>query len=137
MLKMYQQLFIGILFALLSDMAVSVSGSEFSGSKPSIIVVLMDDLGFSDLGCYGGEIDTQVLDKLAEAGFRFTRFTNSAKCTTSRYCHFNRKTETDTLSKALASLMLRVRLTQEQQLKTTTNEILYHHLIIGLGKLLA
>ena len=85
---MYQQLFIGILFALLSDMAVSVSGSEFSGSKPSIIVVLMDDLGFSDLGCYGGEIDTQVLDKLAEAGFRFTRFTNSAKCTTSRYCHF-------------------------------------------------
>lgn len=56
-------------------------------SQPNIVLVLVDDLGFSDLGCYGGEIDTPVLDELAEAGLRFSRFTNSAKCTTSRQLH--------------------------------------------------
>jgi len=66
-------------------MAVTVSAAEIAGSKPNIVLVLVDDMGFSDLGCYGGEIDTPVLDELAESGLRFSRFTNSAKCTTSRY----------------------------------------------------
>jgi len=85
MLKRYKKSFVGILFALLSGMAVTALGSGLAGSKPNIIVVLLDDMGFSDLGCYGGDIDTPVIDGLAEEGLRFTRFTNSAKCTTSRY----------------------------------------------------
>jgi arylsulfatase len=52
--------------------------------RPNILVVLTDDLGYSDLGCYGSEIDTPVLDKLATNGLRFSRFYNTAKCHSSR-----------------------------------------------------
>lgn len=53
-------------------------------ARPSIIVIVADDLGYSDLGCYGGEIRTPHLDRLAAEGLRFTRFTNNAKCTQTR-----------------------------------------------------
>jgi len=52
--------------------------------KPNIIVIMADDMGFSDLGCYGSEIDTPNLDRLAGDGLRFTHFYNNAKCTPSR-----------------------------------------------------
>lgn len=52
--------------------------------KPNILLVLTDDLGFSDLGCYGSEINTPNLDELAENGLRFTQFYNSARCCPSR-----------------------------------------------------
>ena len=52
--------------------------------KPNILVVLTDDLGFSDIGCYGSEIETPVLDQLAANGLRFTQFYNTAKCHSSR-----------------------------------------------------
>ncbi len=52
--------------------------------KPNILVVLTDDLGFSDVGCYGGEIATPTLDRLAAQGVRFTQFYNTAKCHSSR-----------------------------------------------------
>ncbi len=52
--------------------------------KPNIVVILTDDLGFSDLGCYGSEIATPNLDKLAAEGLRFTQFYNTAKCHSSR-----------------------------------------------------
>lgn len=55
-----------------------------SGGKPNILVVLTDDLGFSDLGCYGSEIDTPNLDRLAANGLRFSQFYNTAKCHSSR-----------------------------------------------------
>jgi arylsulfatase len=45
-----------------------------------VLLILADDLGFSDLGCYGGEIDTPNLDALAKNGLRFTRFYNTARC---------------------------------------------------------
>ena len=47
---------------------------------PNILLILADDLGYSDLGCYGGEIDTPHLDELAEGGLRFTQFYNTARC---------------------------------------------------------
>ncbi len=47
---------------------------------PNILVIMADDLGFSDLGCYGGEIKTPNLDKLASVGLRFTQFYNCARC---------------------------------------------------------
>lgn len=51
---------------------------------PNIVFILADDLGFSDLGCYGGEIDTPVLDQLASDGLRFTRYYNTGRCWPSR-----------------------------------------------------
>ena len=47
---------------------------------PNVLLILVDDLGFSDLGCYGGEIKTPHLDKLASDGLRFTQFNNCARC---------------------------------------------------------
>ena len=47
---------------------------------PNVLLILVDDLGFSDLGCYGGEIKTPHLDKLASGGLRFTQFNNCARC---------------------------------------------------------
>jgi len=52
--------------------------------KPNIVFILADDLGFSDLGCYGGEIATPTLDALAKNGLRFTQFYNSTRCWPSR-----------------------------------------------------
>jgi arylsulfatase len=52
--------------------------------RPNIIVILSDDMGFSDLGCYGGEIATPNLDALAANGLRFTQFYNTARCCPTR-----------------------------------------------------
>src|SRR6187200_607332 len=52
--------------------------------RPNIIVFLVDDMGFSDIGCYGSEIPTPNLDALAAGGVRFTQFYNTARCSTTR-----------------------------------------------------
>ena len=54
------------------------------GRRPNIIVILSDDVGFSDIGCYGGEIATPNLDALAQGGVRFTQFYNTARCCPTR-----------------------------------------------------
>lgn len=51
-----------------------------AAERPNVLIILADDLGFSDLGCYGGEIQTPNLDGLAENGLRFTQFYNTARC---------------------------------------------------------
>ncbi len=51
---------------------------------PNVVVIMVDDLGFSDIGCYGSEIETPCLDALADAGMRFSQFYNTAKCHSSR-----------------------------------------------------
>ncbi|PAY18167.1 arylsulfatase [Rhodopirellula sp. SM50] len=51
---------------------------------PNILYILADDLGYSDLGCYGGEINTPVLDALAAGGVRLTQFYNTGRCCPSR-----------------------------------------------------
>ncbi|TVT25004.1 arylsulfatase [Amycolatopsis acidiphila] len=53
-------------------------------SKPDIVLVLADDMGFSDIGCYGGEVSTPNLDRLAAYGARLTQFYNTARCSPSR-----------------------------------------------------
>jgi arylsulfatase A-like enzyme len=53
-------------------------------SRPNVLLVLADDMGFSDIGCYGGEIPTPNLDSLAKGGLRFTQFYNTARCSTTR-----------------------------------------------------
>lgn len=52
--------------------------------KPNIVLILADDLGFADLGCYGSEIPTPNLDSLAKGGLRFTQFYNGARCCPTR-----------------------------------------------------
>lgn len=51
-----------------------------AADRPNILLILADDLGFSDLGCYGSEIDTPNLDRLARNGLQFTQFYNTARC---------------------------------------------------------
>jgi arylsulfatase len=57
-----------------------VEAAENQPAKPNILLILADDLGWSDLGCYGGEIQTPNLDSLAKGGLRFTQFYNTARC---------------------------------------------------------
>jgi len=52
--------------------------------RPNVVLILNDDMGFSDIGCYGGEIETPNLDRLAANGLRFSQFYNTARCSPSR-----------------------------------------------------
>ena len=70
------------LFSLLALFSSSLT--SFSEDRPHIIVILSDDMGFSDIGCYGGEIKTPNLDQLAENGLRFSQFYNTARCCPTR-----------------------------------------------------
>ena len=65
---------------LLTALACSAHASD----RPNIIVILVDEMGYSDLGAYGGEVDTPSIDALAEGGLRFTQNYNSARCCPSR-----------------------------------------------------
>ncbi|WP_262493936.1 arylsulfatase [Mariniphaga anaerophila] len=58
--------------------------AQNSESRPNIILIMSDDMGFSDIGCYGGEIQTPNLDNLAQNGIRFTQFYNGARCCPTR-----------------------------------------------------
>jgi arylsulfatase A-like enzyme len=62
----------------------AAAGRTAAPSKPNIIVMMADDMGFSDLGCYGSEIRTPNIDSLATGGVRFTHFHNTARCCPSR-----------------------------------------------------
>ncbi len=53
-------------------------------TRPNIILIMVDDMGYSDIGCYGGEVKTPNLDRLAAGGMRFRQFYNTAKCHTTR-----------------------------------------------------
>jgi len=70
-----------LLFIILSVLA---SSNGFSKSNPNILLMMVDDLGFADFGCYGSEIATPRIDALADQGLRFTQFYNTAKCFSSR-----------------------------------------------------
>ncbi len=52
--------------------------------RPNIAIIMADDMGFSDIGCYGGEIETPNLDRMADQGIRFTQFYNNARCCPTR-----------------------------------------------------
>ena len=64
--------------------------------RPNIILILVDDMGYSDLGCFGSEIDTPNLDKLASQGIKFTHFTNNSKCETTRTSLMSGRYHTET-----------------------------------------
>src|SRR5438874_274960 len=69
---------------LLATAALLAAAAPAVAAKPNVVVILSDDMGFSDLGCYGGEINTPNLDALAANGLRFTQFYNTARCCPTR-----------------------------------------------------
>ncbi|MDF9798978.1 arylsulfatase A-like enzyme [Catalinimonas alkaloidigena] len=75
-------------FSILTWSGCSSPPEEASASeanqRPNIILIMADDMGYSDLGCYGSEINTPNLDRLAAEGMRMTQFYNTAKCTETR-----------------------------------------------------
>ena len=73
-----------LLLPLTGLLTNSLAAVDSTVKKTNIIIILADDLGYSDLGCYGSEIATPNLDRLASNGLRFTRFFNSGKCEPTR-----------------------------------------------------
>lgn len=72
-------------FALLLSLAFGLRTIAASAApRPNIILIMADDMGWSDIGCYGGDVQTPNLDRMAKEGLRFTQFYNNAKCTTTR-----------------------------------------------------
>ena len=72
-----------VLMSLVAELATSQS-KKINSKKPNVIVILTDDMGYSDIGCFGSEIKTPNIDKLADNGLRFTHFYNTARCSPSR-----------------------------------------------------
>ena len=63
----------------------AIAAKHVSGlGRPNIIVMMVDDMGFSDIGCYGGEIQTPHIDALARGGLQFTQFYNTGRCCPTR-----------------------------------------------------
>jgi len=64
--------------------AVAEEAGQPPANQPNIVIIMADDMGFSDIGCYGGEIKTPNLDRLAGGGLRFTHFYNTGRCCPTR-----------------------------------------------------
>ena len=73
-IKLYLPLLLGSLLSPLQTL----------GNQPNIVLIMVDDMGWSDIGCYGSEINTPNIDRIASEGLLFTQFYNNAKCTTTR-----------------------------------------------------
>lgn len=75
---------IGAMARPASSALIPETNHNLSGSRPNIIFILADDMGFSDVGCYGSEIETPNIDALARVGLQFSDFHNSPRCCPSR-----------------------------------------------------
>ena len=74
-----------LIFTLATPLFLSATRANAAeATRPNILVIMSDDMGYSDLGCYGGEIRTPNLDGLAAKGVRFTQFYNTARCCPTR-----------------------------------------------------
>ncbi len=104
---MYKQL--SLLAAVLA-FAISAVSKPIA-APPNILIVLVDDMGFSDIGCYGGEIKTPNLDSLAANGIRYTAMRNTAKCYPTRTSlmtgHYFQRTDRDFSNTATIGEVLR------------------------------
>ncbi|MEQ9409531.1 MAG: arylsulfatase [Fuerstiella sp.] len=69
---------------LILVLSPTLNAADVPAARPNIVLIMADDLGFSDPGCYGGEIETPNLDRLASQGLRFSQFYNCGVCRTSR-----------------------------------------------------
>lgn len=73
-----------LLLSTLTTLAAGALSGASSAKRPNIILIMGDDMGYSDLGCYGSEIQTPALDKLAANGLRYTQFYNTSRCCPTR-----------------------------------------------------
>ena len=73
-----------LLFSVVFVFALSGPLAPQAAQRPNIVIIMSDDMGWSDIGCYGGEIETPNLDGLAANGLRFTQFYNMARCCPTR-----------------------------------------------------
>lgn len=83
--RLFGNMFVPLLSCLLAVLILSpfcnsVAAQQQESQPPNVLLVLADDLGFSDLGCYGSEIETPNLDSLAANGLRYNQFYNTARC---------------------------------------------------------
>jgi len=76
--------FSALVLVALCACLVSTPRLAEAAARPNIVLIMADDMGFSDIGCYGGEIATPNLDRLAAGGLRFTQFYNTARCCPTR-----------------------------------------------------
>ncbi len=74
----------GLLASLLAFASLSGLAAEKPATRPNIVLIMADDLGYSDIGCYGSEIQTPNIDRLAAEGLRFSQFYNNAICVPTR-----------------------------------------------------
>jgi len=75
---------LGVLGVLAVQLLIAKPQAAVAADKPNIVIVMVDDMGFSDIGCYGAEIETPRLDALAKNGLRFTQFYNAGRCCPTR-----------------------------------------------------
>ena len=75
-----KQLIAPLLVSALLGFLPAFPASALADGKPNVVVILVDDMGWSDIGCYGSEIPTPHIDALAKNGLRFTQFYNTARC---------------------------------------------------------
>lgn len=73
-----------IVLGLCAIPLISASNKQKDPPRPNIILIMSDDMGYSDIGCYGSEINTPNLNRLAQNGLRFTQFYNTARCCPTR-----------------------------------------------------
>jgi len=82
--KMNRRDFIKSSMGALGALTLSCTGKQANSQRPNIIIIMADDMGYSDVGCYGSEISTPNIDRLAAEGLRFTQFYNAARCCPTR-----------------------------------------------------
>lgn len=70
----------------LSDSTPAPASPTYRAGAPNVLVIVLDDLGFGQLGCYGSDLETPNLDRIAQAGLRFTNFHTTAVCSPTRAC---------------------------------------------------
>jgi arylsulfatase len=75
-----------VTLTLTSPAALRAAEPAKAAAKPNLLVILVDDMGYSDIGCYGGEIRTPNIDRLAAGGVKFAEMYNTAKCFPTRAC---------------------------------------------------
>src|SRR6476469_11130189 len=82
--RLLQSLAAGAALTALSPYLPTARAADAAAARPNIVIILADDMGFSDIGCYGSEISTPNIDGLAAGGVRFTQFYNTARCCPTR-----------------------------------------------------
>ncbi|WP_319591055.1 arylsulfatase [uncultured Draconibacterium sp.] len=83
-MKIIRHILIAFILVNWTTTCFAFQGNSDSKTQPNIIIILADDMGYSDIGCYGGEMETPNIDRLAEEGIRFTNFYNAARCCPTR-----------------------------------------------------